>query len=660
MPRISADMAVPGEGEGTRADEPRIHDILAVHGVGEQRRGDTLADFAEHFYKGVRRAVLEQGHDPNEQVRLVSNYQQGYVEVYCANELFRLREVSWAHSFKVPGAREVLTWLWQWSSLYLYQAWALWRKEDQKVSARGPVPRWTWLLFFVMLDLTLIAPLMIALWWWWAARRYVVYQQRQDVVDLNDAGYRKVLKDYRLATGVALATSVPLLVALQALARLGRAAAVLPLVGDLTARMAATIEHSVVGSFGDIMLYVFDSVQASFVRGELEQAIKDACRRAEQENPAREPRIHVIGHSMGSVIAYEVLSYSLEPGMRARVETLCTMGTVMDMIRHVLNSGGLVLAERVRLGQDIPRQDEYPCWINFYAYNDPATRGPLNEFNDHPPTADRRVRSTPKGHSTYWSDVQGVYRSFLARIVPDNPLFAERTPSPPADGRTATSMLVQGLWVALLVVAIVAWWDWYLVQYLAQRLFYLWLLWLIVLLVPTSLQVGWRRLEYRLRVDQGGGLRRAEQSSIPDYWVDTLDGIGPDYVLALRKKGIWNLRDFLVVLARPSGPGWVPDFVAVPGGGLKWVAGILDAPEEQVERWARQANLMRLHGVGPKRAKLLLAAGVDSLTALSQQERGALMERMVPLVKEVGLHRLPSGRQVKQWIEQAKTLKDVI
>jgi predicted flap endonuclease-1-like 5' DNA nuclease len=69
---------------------------------------------------------------------------------------------------------------------------------------------------------------------------------------------------------------------------------------------------------------------------------------------------------------------------------------------------------------------------------------------------------------------------------------------------------------------------------------------------------------------------------------------------------------------------------------------------------------MRLHGVGPKRAKLLLKAGMDSLAILSQQERGALMEQMAPFVKEVGLHRLPSGRQVRGWIEQAKTLQDVI
>jgi hypothetical protein len=658
---------------------PRIHDVMAVHGVGEQIRGDTLSAFVKYFYKSVRQAALDAGQDPNREVKLIGRYQENYVEVHYQDEVFRVWEINWERSFKVPDARQVLSWLWQWSGLYLNWAYAQRKGHETQHAGRGPLPR-TVLLLFVLLDLTLFVPLLATLYWLRAADKQVRTQKIH-----AEATDQAVIVQHRFATGLALALSVPLIMGLQILARLGHAGADLPFVGGLAARMARSIENLVVGSLGDGMLYIFDPIQAAFIRGDLEKVIEKA--HAEAIDAGREPLIHVIGHSLGSVIAYEVVSHSLDPQIRSSVKTLCTMGTVLDMIRYILSSGGLVLSERVRFGQDLPHQQQgqtLPRWLNLYARNDPATGfGPLLEFGTNP--ANRPVRSTSKGHSTYWTDARGVHRPFLAWIVPGHPVL-DTPPPPPAlaqqssilkDIATAFGklalliLIVVGAaallgkesanelrqlsqdatlpWPLLWLSTALAWLisslttlatqlpGWYL-QWLLV-LGGLLLLWVVLLGLPTWLRVVWRRFKYRRLVP-------LDQEARLDYWIDSLAGMGPDYVLALRKKGIWNVYDFIVAVARPGGPARL--------------ASLLDVSQEQVLQWARQANLMRLHGVGPQRAALLMAAGADSLTTLSQLERSTLMEQLASQLEQADLTRVPGGSLIKQWIERAKTLKDVV
>jgi hypothetical protein len=368
------------------------------------------------------------------------------------------------------------------------------------------------------------------------------------------------------------------------------------------------------------MLYIFDSVQAAFIRGDLEKKIGEVYQEAIDEN--REPLIHIIGHSLGSVIAYEVVSYSLQSEVRSGVKTLCTMGTVLDMIRYVLSSGGLVLSERVRFGQDIPQQKQsetFPRWLNLFACNDPAPGfGPLLEFGKDP--TNRPVCSTSKGHSTYWSDVRGVHRPFLAAIARGDPVL-DRPPAPlPPSSQTSILKDVTQwagkllLFVGIIVaVALVGGWqfDISLLGWYPRWLLWLGgvlLLWLVFLGLPTWLRAWRRRRVYHRLVplDRGASL---------NYWIDPLEKMGPDHVLALRKKGIWSLHDFLVAVVRPGGPARLAD--------------LLDVTEEQVMQWARQANLMRVPGVGFKEASSLLKAGVDSLATLSQQERATTLRDVV-------------------------------
>lgn len=663
---------------------PRIHDVMAVHGVGEQRRGDTLTRFAEQFYKGVRQLVQEAGENPNE-VELLGRYQENRMEVHHGDEIFRLWEISWERSFQPPSASAVLDWLGLWSSQYLNRAFEQLRDQGTHPRGRGPWPRVLWLLA-LLLDLTLIAPLLAALLWIWTAWKQVSYQKAHD-----DQVDERILIRHRFATGLALTLSTPLIVGLHILARIGRAGAALPLLGGLADKMGQTVEDLVVGGLGDILLYVFDPVQSAFIRGDLERAIAEAHELAQKEK--REPLIHIIGHSMGSVIAYEAASRSLDPELRRSVKTLCTMGTVLDMVRYILGGEGLVLAERVRFGQDIPREKQgaaYPRWLNLFARNDPATGfGPLLEFGKDP--TNQPVRSTSKGHSTYWDDRHGVYRPFLAWVAHGNPVFDKPTPPPPLSRQTSIAKdLRAGLGKLLLFVGVIVaavfvgagYFDvgpsevagqmnqlsrdaalpWPLswlaigLTWLLAKLMTLvislpgwglqWLLWLgvallvwLILALPTLLRASWRWIEYRHRVplDPGASL---------DYWVGVLEEVGPIYELTLRKNGIWTVRDFLVAVTRP--------------GGLARLAKALGVSEDWITARARQANLMRLQGVEPRRAALLLAAGVDSLATLSQQENSALVEKMQPLHERVGLPHMPPGQHMERWIERAKTLQDVV
>jgi predicted flap endonuclease-1-like 5' DNA nuclease len=662
----------------------RVHDIIAVHGVGEQRRGDTLVRFAKRFYKGVRWQVQEAGEDPNE-VELFGSYEDNYMEVHYRDEIFRVWEDSWESSFTPPSAGSVLDWLGLWSSQFLNRAWLQWRGKESRPQARGPLSIMLWVPI-LLFALTLVSPLLAGVFWLWAARDQVNYQKEHN--DEIDA--RRLIR-YRFATGLALTVTTPLIVCMYLMARIGRAGAGLPIVGTLLNKVGQTIEDLVVGVLGDILLYVFDPIQAAFIRGSLEQKVQEARDRAKEEG--REPSIHIIGHSMGSVIAYEVVSRSLPPDLRRSVKTLCTMGTVMDMVRYILGGQGLVQAERVRFSKDIPKEkqgDTYPRWLNLFARNDPATGfSPLLEFGQDP--TNRPVCSTSSGHSTYWTDVRGVYRPFLAWVARNNPVFDKTSPPPPLSCQTSIVKDVRDILLKLavlvgvivVVAGIGAWhfdvsladvsnelydlardtslpWplSWLVIglAWLLARLITLilnlpgwYLKWLIglgvallvwaVLALPTLFRSLWRRVEYRQRapLDRGASL---------NYWNGALEGIGAIYEVALRKQGIWTVHDFLVTAARPKG--------------MVQLTRTLDVPEEWVKARARQANLMRLRGVGPRYAALLLAAEVDSMATLGQQERGELTERLKSRRDAVGLVSTPTEQEVEGWIQRAKTLRDVV
>ena len=78
-------------------------------------------------------------------------------------------------------------------------------------------------------------------------------------------------------------------------------------------------------------------------------------------------------------------------------------------------------------------------------------------------------------------------------------------------------------------------------------------------------------------------------------------------------------------------------------------------------RWAQQADLMRIKGVGSEYADLLAAAGVDTIKALRRRNAANLMVAMTQVnTKRRLVQRLPTVEMVQGWIDEANTIEPIV
>jgi predicted flap endonuclease-1-like 5' DNA nuclease len=76
-----------------------------------------------------------------------------------------------------------------------------------------------------------------------------------------------------------------------------------------------------------------------------------------------------------------------------------------------------------------------------------------------------------------------------------------------------------------------------------------------------------------------------------------------------------------------------------------------------VLKWVNHVDLYRIKGVGSEYADLLEVAGVDTVVELSNRNPDNLFAKLASVNDEKKLVRkLPVLNQVKDWIEQAKSL----
>jgi predicted flap endonuclease-1-like 5' DNA nuclease len=126
-----------------------------------------------------------------------------------------------------------------------------------------------------------------------------------------------------------------------------------------------------------------------------------------------------------------------------------------------------------------------------------------------------------------------------------------------------------------------------------------------------------------------------------------IEGIGPVYAQKLREAGI-----------RTS------DALLEAGGtrnGRKKLAEAAGIDETLILEWVNHADLYRIKGVAEEYSDLLEEAGVDTVPELAQRNPQNLYEKMQAVNEEKELvRRLPSQRQVVDWVEQAKALPRAI
>lgn len=84
-------------------------------------------------------------------------------------------------------------------------------------------------------------------------------------------------------------------------------------------------------------------------------------------------------------------------------------------------------------------------------------------------------------------------------------------------------------------------------------------------------------------------------------------------------------------------------------------------PEDQIARWATQADLTRIKGVAAEYARLLEAAGIRSTPDLTRQRASNLHATMASINASRHLvQSLPSRTAVLHWIAHARTLPELL
>lgn len=131
------------------------------------------------------------------------------------------------------------------------------------------------------------------------------------------------------------------------------------------------------------------------------------------------------------------------------------------------------------------------------------------------------------------------------------------------------------------------------------------------------------------------------------YKIEQIEGIGPVNAGKLARAGIATTEDLLDLCADRDGRDSVAE-----------VAGI---SPERILKWANQADLMRINGIGPQFAELLEVAGVDTVKELRHRNARNLAETLDSINSEHALTRVtPTATTVAKWVETAQTTDPLI
>ena len=129
--------------------------------------------------------------------------------------------------------------------------------------------------------------------------------------------------------------------------------------------------------------------------------------------------------------------------------------------------------------------------------------------------------------------------------------------------------------------------------------------------------------------------------------LESVEGIGPAYVTALKAVGITTKRRLLLAGATPESRANVAEKTKIS---LKLI-----------DKWVSAVDLARVTGVKAQFSELLVAGGVPTVGRLAEQEPGELRARLAVLNKEKKLTRLvPGASQVGKWIQEAQGLPQVV
>jgi len=129
--------------------------------------------------------------------------------------------------------------------------------------------------------------------------------------------------------------------------------------------------------------------------------------------------------------------------------------------------------------------------------------------------------------------------------------------------------------------------------------------------------------------------------------IGKVEGIGPVHAKDLSKAAVYTTEDLLKEGSTPSG--------------RKEIEKVTGISHKLILKWVNMVDLFRIKGVSEEYSELLEEAGVDTIPELSQRNPEHLYNMVVEINDKKNLVRqLPSENEIKDWIEQAKTLPRVI
>ena len=83
--------------------------------------------------------------------------------------------------------------------------------------------------------------------------------------------------------------------------------------------------------------------------------------------------------------------------------------------------------------------------------------------------------------------------------------------------------------------------------------------------------------------------------------------------------------------------------------------------EKKPLAWVRQADFLRIKGVGPSYAGLLEASGLGSVSALGEFDAQDLLDLLVKTNEDENqVGHLPGLSELEGWIDQAKDLEELV
>jgi predicted flap endonuclease-1-like 5' DNA nuclease len=131
------------------------------------------------------------------------------------------------------------------------------------------------------------------------------------------------------------------------------------------------------------------------------------------------------------------------------------------------------------------------------------------------------------------------------------------------------------------------------------------------------------------------------------YKLAKIEGIGETYSQKLKDVGFTHTLELLERGATPEG--------------RKEIAEKSGLSDKLILRWVNMADLFRIKGVGEEYSDLLEAAGVDTVVELAQRNPDNLVVKLQEAqAKKNMVRRIPSIKEVRKWVDQAKTLPRVV